>query len=431
MIEDFKNLFDKISGHYSYNTENKEFTFDSLLTDYAIPLLNAVNFERRRNKSIVQKENLPFAYFDSYDEFISEVVKEDLDQNIIIANYNNSIFTYLVDEGKSYKDFKEFESYLISNAIVFFQSKIHFQNQSTHNEFEFEFVDFYSESARKIIFSSLIDKKRVGFVFPQAGIIELDENIDFRKSYNDFINGFNTENKTFPIFLKKSLISNLYLETKNSYKAFFDKLEIIIKEAKLNFNVYLHELSFDDMKKDYEEYKTRYFKEQTEMLSKLSNQVIALPVSLAGTLFALYKMKESLTAVIIVLIGLALFLFYMSYIVSIYKNDLSRLIKQIEKDFDKLYQHKFFQQHKEEFHDLGNTKNWLIRRAKNLRTGLISYSIIVWLLNISVMVFSYFMYNPFELNAGFLCIVSWLIILIAIINLITFSEKKEKETTNR
>lgn len=425
MINEYKNLFCKISGHYTYDTDSKALTFDARLNSYDVESLNDVFSEERRGKSIVSKENLPFSYFDNLDEFISEVNIKDLERDVVIANYKNSVFVYLVNENKSYKDFELYDCYLITNTRAFFQSKVHFEKQTELNVLEFEFVDFYSESARKITFSSLIDKKKVVFIFPKAGVIKLNENLDYEKSYNDFIAAFNADNNTFPIFLKKSLISNLYLETENTYCAFFDKLDKIIKEAKLNFNVYLHELSFEDMKKEYEEYKVRFFKEQTEILSKLSTQILALPISLAGTMFAVYNLKETVVAVVIVIVGLALFLLYTSYIVFIYKNDISRLNKEIAKDYNKLQQHKFFIKHKEELIDFKESKDWLVKRANNLRKGLISYSVILWILNLSVMVYSYYMYFCFEFNAMFIIIVACLIILTIVANIALFAKSKE------
>jgi|GEM_PF-2901603 len=423
--EQFNNL---INEHFKYDEDTEELIFvekECSISDLENYLIQGVTPNKRRGNYYISKDELNFKFFVDRSEFQNKVRFEDINFDIYIKNFNNSIFVYISKDKSTFKDFTKTNSFLISNTQTYFESKDLFTSNYRNSNLEFEFVDFYSEVSNKIVFSSITERNKVTFKIPLAGSLKLNEAIDYRPNFISFKESLNSVNKTMPIFIKRSLIDHLYNITQNCYETFFEKLDVILKEAKLNFNVYLHELSLDDIINDYSEYKIKFFKEQTEIQSKISTQVIALPLSIAGVLFAIYKLKETITPIIIIIIGLLLFLTYASYIFSIFISDLNRIKIQTDKDFAKLHRHKFFQEHDDEFKDLEKTKRWLNKRTDSLRFGLIGYSFIIYLLNTAAIFYSVYLLNPFEINLLFWIYVILSLSIIIILQLYIFKDRTQ------
>ena len=389
MIDDsYIKFYELISSdEFLYDHENKELKFPNSDLTTALFRQNNIEYELVRNTVRVEKKNLNFAFFINKSEFFDEVAEKDLKLDILISDRKYP-FYFNQHNHSIYINFQEVRNnYLISNAESFFKIQSFFKKQSEYVEGEFEFVDYYSEDTRRIVFNSITEKNRVVLEFPKAGTLQLDETIDYSSKINLFINDFETTNKHFPTFLKNALIRNLAVIPGNKFLSFYDRLDTILNTAKLNFNVYLHELSLEKIQTEYDEYKERYFNEQASILNKISNQIIALPISIAGSAFAIYKLKESLFATIFILVGVLAISCYLSFLISIYWQDLLRIVERITTDFSKLSVQPFFRENRDELVGFENTKEWLVNRASALKKSLKAFYIISWCLNICLVYF--------------------------------------------
>ena len=55
------------------------------------------------------------------------------------------------------------------------------------------------------------------------------------------------------------------------------ELNEITNNARINFEIYLNNLSIDKIRKEYDEYKSKYFKDVSEILNNLTQKIIGFP----------------------------------------------------------------------------------------------------------------------------------------------------------
>ncbi|WP_405294747.1 hypothetical protein [Algibacter sp. Ld11] len=388
-LEVYLEVLDENREIIEYDSENtKELRFP-IKSDYE-DLLNRHNikYNQKAGKLCVEKLNLPFSYFINIDEFKNEVRYKHLKKDCIIHNYDDSYLFFSKHDNKALSNGKEVDVYIFNNTVCYFKSKDFFKSNYTYNDGEFEFTDFYSDTDCVIGFSLPGDKSRLVLKFPKTGIPNLSFIEDYSKNYDEFVTVFN-ESKHHPIFLKNAMVSNLLQSGKEVYKAFFDKLIKINRDAKLNFNVYLHELSLDKIKAEYKEYKKKYYGNQNEILNKISSQVLALPVSVAGSAFALFKLKDSTFAIILICFALCAFVVYVSYIVAIYWYDIITMNRQMDYDFTLIKEHKFFKDNEGELNHFQEIHEDLKNRVNKLKTSLRLINGLVWVLNLGLIIFGF------------------------------------------
>lgn len=390
-LEIYKELLDNNHSAIEYDSETTKeirFPIESVFKD--LLLKHKIKSNEKAGRICVEKTQLPFSFFIDEQEFKNEVKKNHLDKDCVIHNINEKFLFYHSGKNETLQNGTNVlvDNFIFDNSKTYFKAKDFFKSKYNYVDGEFAFTDFYSETDRTIGFSLLQQNKRLVFKFPNVGLPKLDFEVSYKEDFEEFINLY-TESKHHPTFLKNALISNLIQESDNHFKAFFGKLKKINLDTKLNFNVYLHELSLDKIKAEYKDYKKKYYGNQNDILNKISSQVLALPVSVAGSAFALYKLKESVPAIILICFALAAFVSYVSYIVSIYWNDINNMNKQMAYDFSILKEHPFFknQENKNELTHFEDIYNNLKDRVNKLKTSLKLINGLVWILNIGLIVF--------------------------------------------
>lgn len=352
---------------------------------------NFEDFEEKQNRICIKKNKLPFVYFNNENEFINQVKDDDFNKPILIDNYKDNYsylyfennFTYLNDELSNIN--------LIQNGLAVKEVKAFFKDLSNKEKYGIEIVDNYSNSNLVITFISLKDKTKVNLNFKPTGTLKLSSDIDYYTKVNSLIEYLIKENKQFSVFLKNSIISNLLYEEKDVFALFFEKIDKIFYEAKLNYNVFLHELSLDKIKTDYKEYKQKYFASQNDILSKISTQVLALPISIAASAFSLFNLKGELFPTIIVIFGLVSYITYVTFIVRIYFYDINNLNILAQRDFQILKTHPFFNENRDELNYFEEIKNNLFDRLKSLKMGLNIFTFIMWISSTGLLFYSFYL----------------------------------------
>lgn len=394
-------LYDELSKfNFTYDIDDtKQLSFEFNENIKRILNDNAIHFEEQNSRIIIEKSNLPFSFFDNKEEFQKQIKIDAFSNPIIIRNYKKSNPIYYSEEFRSESiQAIDGNDYFIANAKVYLESKRFFSKKFNENENGFEFVDFYSDSSKTITFASISEKKRIKFLFSATGVTEMDSNIDYRSKFEEF-KSLMDESKQYPVFIKKSLIKNLVNVEGEPYQQFFRKLDRIILEAKLDFNVYLHELSIDKIKADYKEYKQKYFASQNEILNKLTTQIIALPLSVSGTVFAISRLENNIAPLLIVCFGLLCYVGYVSFLIKFYVRDITTLNKQSTYDYAHLSEQAFFIENKSELSYFHEIKKSIDDRLKDLENGLKIFTIIMWVS--SGLIVLYVLHSIFKLNDVF------------------------------
>lgn len=131
-------------------------------------------------------------------------------------------------------------------------------------------------------------------------------------------------------FLKEVMITRLsdIDRSERAYKFYID-LEKIIEEAKRNYEVFLNKFDFAKLKDELRHEKEKYISSIQEIISKLFNKVVSIPISISAAAFALYRVKEHATLSTLILVGYLVYTLFTLYLLKVVWDDN----QEIESDF--------------------------------------------------------------------------------------------------
>jgi len=208
-----------------------------------------------------------------------------------------------------------------------------------------------------------------------------DSSQDLNMQIDRFKDCFNDENKSLLKFLKSATIataSNFPAEQR--LKMLIESLHEVVEKARINFEVYLNNLSIDKIKKDYDEVKSKYFDSLSDILSKLSNKIIGLPIGISATLFAVEKIKDSNFFLLLLLGATIVTSIYISLLLQMHFKDLNYISKIFHYDYNTLLENNFFFKYPDEKNLFEEIKKRITDRIKFLKTIIESY---FWVMNVA------------------------------------------------
>lgn len=282
-------------------------------------------------------------------------------------------------EDKTYINFIEKDDYfLFTNSIFYLKFLQKLKDLENEIDGSFHFIDSYNRDARKITMVSIAEKSRLTITY-DLKIPHFDEQTDFSTGYKDFIQCFEDNNKNLPRFLKTATINTVSVyENKEKLNLFFENLNSIVYKAKINFEVYLNELSLDKVKKDYDEVKTKYFSSLSDVLTKLTASILALPIALSTLLFSIDKLKDNPTYLIAIIFIVLFTTLFVSSLLRINFRDLIFTENLLLKDYKTLVENNFFVKYGSEKDIFDDVKSRIIERIKYLKIIIESY---FWVMN--------------------------------------------------
>lgn len=366
-----------------------------------------IEFENIRNESIeVEKRNFPLNIYIDHISYLKlhEVAKPD----VLILNVDNVPYSFI--EENTYINFTlNIDNFFFTNAKSYSEFLIFLKEQDKDTDEAFHFIDYYNSTNRKIVFTSLTDKGRLIIKFFNE-IYHFDEKIDLSKHFDQFKNCFSEENHHLPKFLKNSIIdfASRYDSENRIYKL-YEELNIITNKAKINFEIYLNNLSIDKIRKDYDEYKSKYFKEVSDILSNLTQKIIGLPLLVATTLFAVEKVKDNYEFLYVIIAVTVITSIYLVSLLKINFNDLNYVDKLSNADFEVLNENKFFINYPQEINIFLEIKERIVGRIKYLKYICQSY---FWILSISNILTLAFILNYLKVEMKIIFIFSFILIFL-------------------
>jgi hypothetical protein len=363
--------------------------------------LNIDTLKIREETLTIDKSALNLNIYEKLEDYLklNEVEKKE---NVLIINKENGAFSLI--DNITYTNFTLDENnFFFSNSKSFYEFIEFIKSQEIDADEAFHFVDYVNKTNRKIVFTSLSEKGRLIIKYHNE-IHNFNHQKNYSISFEDFKTCFSKENIHLPKFLKNSIIE-FSAKSKNEIRIyeFFENLESIIKTAKINFEIYLNNLSIDSIKKDYDEYKSKYFKEISEILSNITQKIIGLPIVIATTLFALEKVQISIEFLSMIVITILVTNIYLILLLKINFNDLSYIKSISERDYKKLISNKFFTvfpNEKEYFTEI-NTR--LSKRVIQLKNICETYFWIIGITNIGLNVL---IFKKLDFSNGTIFIIS-------------------------
>lgn len=327
------------------------------------------------NDIILLKNN--FKIFNSIESFLNYNKISNVD-NILILD-NNRQLSFI--QNKTYINFKEKEdNHFFTNCISFLSFLKKLKELEDEIDSSFHFVDSYNRDSRKITFVSIAEKSRLTIIYENK-LPFFDEKNDYNIGFKNFEKCFENENKNLARFLKTATINTVInYDSQKRLQLFFENLNSIVYKAKVNFEVYLNELSLDKIKKEYDDVKTKYFNNLSDVLSKLTTSILALPIAIATLLFSIEKVKEIQEYLYILIAVILVTSFFISSLLRINFKDLIFTNKLLDKDYNTLIENNFFTKFEEEKETFNEVKDRIIERICYLKLIIESY---FWVMNIS------------------------------------------------
>lgn len=363
-----------------------------------------IKIEKIREETInVEKNNLKVSVYERFEDYL-KLNEVDKNENVLIINKENVPFS-LFDNQTFINFIQDDNNFFFSNSKSFNDFIEFIKSQDLDSDEAFHFVDYVNKTIRKIVFTSLSEKGRVIIKYFNE-VHNFDNKINYSIAFENFKTCFNKENLHLPKFLKNSIIE---FSTKSKKEIriyeFFENLEGIIKTAKINFEIYLNNLSIDSIKKEYDVFKSKYFKEISEILSNITQKIIGLPIVIATTLFALERVKTSVEFMIMIIITILVTNIYLILLLNINFNDLTYIKTVSNRDYKKLISNKFFvifEEEKKYFTDINARLEKRITQLKNICETYF------WIIGITNVGLNVLIFNSLNLSTGFIFTISFI-----------------------
>jgi len=443
MIEFQKKLYELLTPeNFSFGDDYIEFVYtertNSILNKELDLSPEPLNHSGKKFIRIYKKD-LPFLIFENNNEFqkisiIEKLIKEDKDI-LILSDDKQRTISWIKQE--PYIDFNKKKEYYYFKNIFSYVNFINFlKSLDNENENAFHFIDYFNKDHKKIVLTSLSEKSRIIIKYKNE-IPTFTVKKDLSEKLYEFKQCFKDRNNQIVKFLKNSFIeyASRY-DFENRLPELFNNLDKILETAHLNFEVYINNLSIDKVKEDYYNYKTKYFKNISDILSKLTQKIIGLPIAFATTLFIINKLTQTKTSdnslfLCVLIIILSISMVFIVFLLKIHYKDLLSIHSSFSREYKALMNNNFFNKYpdeKEDFEELNNNINTKIKILKSITIGY------YWLLTLSNLFLFYFITNKIGVNVKEWDLLIQLTILIVIIillvlgNLLIVNKKKMKKS---
>lgn len=292
---------------------------------------------------------------------------------LILKGDDSKSMIYLKQTSETLIDSKKDSSnFLFINTIAFFKL-IFFLKDNEHKEDKhFYFVDYFNIDYRRIIITSLKKEGKLTIGYPMM-LPDFDNRISIKSQIDRFILAF--QEKQLPKFIKTELFNYLpAYRQEERLEAFIKNLNVIMEKAEQNFEIYLSDLSLDNFKTQFLEFRIKYFNQFRDILSKITTQILAFPLSITASAFATYKTIDSILLCSLIVAAFIVFSIYSLFTLRAHKEDVIEIKKLFEADFKSFSSNPFFIKYPDELKSFQDTNSYIIKRSKFLIRCIDIYS---------------------------------------------------------
>jgi len=292
---------------------------------------------------------------------------------LILKGIDSKSMLYFKQTSETLIDFKKSSSnFLFINTIAFFKL-ISFLKDNEHKEDKhFYFVDYFNIDYRRIIITSLKKEGKLTIGYPLM-LPDFDNRISIKPQIDRFILAF--QEKQLPKFIKTELFNYLpAYRQEERLEVFIQNLNVIMEKAEQNFEIYLSDLSLDNFKTQFLEFRIKYFNQFRDILSKITTQILAFPLSITASAFATYKTIDSILLCSLIVAAFIVFSIYSLFTLRAHKEDVIEIKKLFEADFKSFSSNPFFLKYPDELKSFQDTNSYIIKRSKFLIRCIDIYS---------------------------------------------------------
>ncbi len=190
------------------------------------------------------------------------------------------------------------------------------------------FSDHYDSSSNEVIFYSSIN----GIVKIKLDLNNAaDENIDCSKVIDELLETCKL------LILKSFFINSLFIVSKQSGILTFNEVVLKADEidliTKRNYELVAKQFDFEKFKNSLYKEKEKYFTNIREIVSKISSQVISIPISISAAVFSTYKVSDDIIMLFMVMLSFIIYTYFYIRIQFFYKKDLIEIQNDFNRDF--------------------------------------------------------------------------------------------------
>lgn len=367
-----------------------------------------IETEKIQNKLRLLTKSIKVKIFKSLDEFLYTVEIKD-DSNFLIIDSENPISYF---DSNTYENFKPSSSHIVTNLKSYLDFLSLLKKHESETDDAFHFVDSYNKDLRRISFVSLSEHGRLNITYGLQAP-NFDSSKDLRIGFEKFKSCFDNENKSLVKFLKSATISvasNFSSDVR--LKTLFESLDDVVYRARVNFEVYLNNLSIDKIKKDYDEVKSKYFNSLSDILSNLSQKILALPIGIAAILFAIDRIDDSDFFLLFLLTTIIITSIYLSLLLRVHFKDLLYISRIFHYDYETLLANNFFSKYPDETKLFEEIKTRISDRISFLKIIVESY---YWIMNISNIVIIHIIFTKVNFIENGLVLIALGILLLVVL----------------
>ena len=301
-------------------------------------------------------------------------------------------------------------NHFFQNTLYYFNLLSFLKKQEHQEDHYFYFVDHFNSDNRKIILTSLKKEGKLTIGYPSE-IPDFDPSLSVKSKIERFILCFNE--KQLPKFLKAELFNVLpSFKQEQRLEAFILNMDFIIEKAEQNFEIYLSELTLDNFKSQYLEFRLKYFSQFRDILSKITSQILAFPLSITASAFATYKVIDSVLLCSLIIAAFIAFSIYSLFMMNAQREDINEIIRLFDTDYTNFSKNKFFEKYPQELDSFKETYDYISKRSVFLIRCIRIYSAILIFVNFLFVVF--ILVQVFTIKISFIIGISIFLLLILI-----------------
>lgn len=300
-------------------------------------------------------------------------------KDIIILNFEGSFLYYEQNSKITYVNkVKREDCFLISNLINYLLIIEYFTSS--------QFADYFNKAAEEVIIYSAT--KGIFKLFIPAVPAQLDYKVSLENDITVLLKKLET--REYSIHFKNKLFSLDKKLDKDQILTLINNVGTLINEAENDYQLQLKNFSFDKLKSDLQKEKEKYFSSLREILSKILGQIVGVPISIAASTFASYKI-DSLNILILVLASFYIYVGFAIYFQSIYYVDIEEIEIDFDKDFDIIIEKSGLI-----VGDIENERSKIKRRIKAIRNTI---RIFICSISLLTLLFSFYLIQQIKAKA--------------------------------
>jgi len=331
---------------YDHSSSHETLTYSSDEFSKIQDILDGNNIEYRTSGSnyIIDIKHLPFRYFHSIDELSAKLKFDNFDsKNEIVVKLDDSV-AYLnsvnVEVADSSVELATKQS--LENTIEFLQF-VRFLVQKSKGENEsYSLVDYYDNFNEELTFISSNSSTRLKIPIPDS--VPFSKLGDKKISAKEKLASSLSKNTSvFQLFLKSQILKELEsIPVFDRCVKLFLQIDKLCSKAQVDYDLYVSELSIDEVKERYQQFRARFFSETSDILKSTSSYIIGLPITTLGGAYAVYNVKDSLPVLLLICLSLFAATGIVLYILFHFNQDLKSIRETADSDYKLLISHKFF-----------------------------------------------------------------------------------------